>query len=168
MIIILIIAASAVATGYESMQRFMHRSPWSIWGWLRSQPVLASSATKASLSFGFGLVQKLGSAALVADGHHARIDGLVSLAVVLSAMGLWLGYPWADPVVRVRDHRHSGAHRWESGQTVVTRLLDGIEPEQQRHCTNPSQTMRLNTSALGGLDISYRLKRVCSSILICR
>jgi divalent metal cation (Fe/Co/Zn/Cd) transporter len=43
--------------------------------------------------------REIGSAALVADGYHARTDGLTSLAVVAGAIGVWLGYPIADPLV---------------------------------------------------------------------
>src|SRR5688572_32571812 len=43
--------------------------------------------------------RRIGSAALVADGLHARTDGYTSLAVVLAAAGAWAGWTWADPVV---------------------------------------------------------------------
>jgi cation diffusion facilitator family transporter len=43
--------------------------------------------------------QRIGSAALVADGQHARVDGLTSLAVLFGALGVLAGYPLADPIV---------------------------------------------------------------------
>ena len=43
--------------------------------------------------------RQIGSAALVADGYHARTDGWTSLAVLAGAVGMWLGYPLADPIV---------------------------------------------------------------------
>ena len=43
--------------------------------------------------------KEIGSAALIADGYHARVDGLASLAVLVGAVGVWLGYPLADPLV---------------------------------------------------------------------
>ena len=43
--------------------------------------------------------RKIGSAALVADGLHARTDGFTSLAVLLGAGGVAIGWDWADPVV---------------------------------------------------------------------
>jgi divalent metal cation (Fe/Co/Zn/Cd) transporter len=43
--------------------------------------------------------KQINSAALVADGYHARVDGLTSLAVLFSAFGVWLDYPLADPVI---------------------------------------------------------------------
>ena len=41
----------------------------------------------------------INSVALIADGYHARTDGLTSLAVVLGALGVWLGFPAADPLI---------------------------------------------------------------------
>ena len=43
--------------------------------------------------------KEIGSAALVADGYHARVDGLTSFGVFFGAVGVWLGYPLADPIV---------------------------------------------------------------------
>ncbi|MEM2890134.1 MAG: cation transporter, partial [Candidatus Hadarchaeum sp.] len=41
--------------------------------------------------------KQINSASLVADGYHARTDGLTSLGVLLGSVGVWLGYPLADP-----------------------------------------------------------------------
>jgi cation diffusion facilitator family transporter len=43
--------------------------------------------------------RRLQSPALVADGYHARTDGIVSLAVVASAIFVALGVPIADPLI---------------------------------------------------------------------
>jgi cation diffusion facilitator family transporter len=43
--------------------------------------------------------RRLDSPALVADGHHAQVDSLVSLGVVLSAALVAAGAPIADPLV---------------------------------------------------------------------
>ena len=45
--------------------------------------------------------RKIGSAAMVADGLHARTDGLTSLAVLPAAGGSWLGFPILDPIIGV-------------------------------------------------------------------
>ncbi|MEO0350720.1 MAG: cation diffusion facilitator family transporter, partial [Cyanobacteria bacterium P01_A01_bin.15] len=73
--------------------------------------------------------RKINSAALIADGYHAMADGLVSLAVVLSAVGVSLGYSWADPVTGLAIAAVLLKIVWESGQTILSRLLDGVEPE---------------------------------------
>jgi cation diffusion facilitator family transporter len=72
--------------------------------------------------------EAIGSAALVADGHHARIDGLTSLAVLLGAIGARLGYPIADPIVGILITVVILHIAWHSARGVLIRLLDGVEP----------------------------------------
>jgi len=64
----------------------------------------------------------------VADGYHARTDGWTSLAVVVGAAGVWLGYPLADPIVGLLIAVAILVIVWQSGKTVFTRLLDGVDP----------------------------------------
>jgi cation diffusion facilitator family transporter len=73
--------------------------------------------------------RQIGSAALVADGYHARTDGWTSLAVLVGAVGVWLGYPLADPIVGLLIAAAILVIVWQSGKTVFTRLLDGVDPE---------------------------------------
>ena len=83
--------------------------------------------------------RQIGSAALVADGYHARTDGWTSLAVLLGAIGVWLGYPLADPVVGLVIAAAILGIVWQSGKAVFTRLLDGVEPgitEEIRHAAS--------------------------------
>ncbi len=80
--------------------------------------------------------REIGSAALVADGYHARVDGLTSLAVLLGTVGLWLGYPLADPIVGLVITLAILQIVVQSGKTVFARLLDGVEPsviDEVRH-----------------------------------
>lgn len=126
--ILLIIAASAVATGYESIQRFIHPQSLEHLGAVAIAATIGFIGNESVALFRIRVGEEIGSAALVADGYHARVDGLVSLAVVFSALGLWLGYPWADPVVGLGITFALLHIVWESGQTVLTRLLDGVEP----------------------------------------
>jgi len=73
--------------------------------------------------------RQINSAALVADGHHARVDGLTSLAVVAGAAGVWLGFPLADPIVGLLITLTIFVIVWQSARTVFSRMLDGIDPE---------------------------------------
>ena len=72
--------------------------------------------------------KEIGSAALVADGLHARVDGLTSLAVLVGAVGVWLGAPLADPIVGLVISVAIFRIVFESGKSVIARLLDGVEP----------------------------------------
>jgi hypothetical protein len=71
--------------------------------------------------------REIGSAALIADGYHARTDGLTSLAVVAGAVGVWLGFPLADPIVGVLISLAIFALVWQSAKVIVMRMLDGVE-----------------------------------------
>jgi cation diffusion facilitator family transporter len=73
--------------------------------------------------------KQINSAALVADGYHARVDGLTSLGVLLSAVGVSLGYPLADPIMGLLITVAIMPIVWESGKAVFGRLLDGVDPE---------------------------------------
>ena len=72
--------------------------------------------------------REINSAALIADGYHARTDGLTSLAVVVGAIGVWLGFPLADPVVGLLITIAIFGIVWQSARAVFTRMLDGVEP----------------------------------------
>ena len=73
--------------------------------------------------------REIGSAALVADGYHARADGLTSLAVLVGAIGVWLGYSLADPMVGLLITVAILHLVWQSARAVFTRILDGVDPE---------------------------------------
>lgn len=73
--------------------------------------------------------KEIGSTALVADGHHARADCLTSLAVLFGAIGVWLGYPLADPIVGLVISVAILRIVFGTSKSVFPRLLYGIEPE---------------------------------------
>ncbi len=72
--------------------------------------------------------REIGSAALIADGHHARIDGLTSLSVLVGVVGVWIGYPQADPIVGLVITAIVFKIVWDSGKSIFTRLRDGVDP----------------------------------------
>lgn len=71
---------------------------------------------------------EINSAALTADGYHARTDGLTSLALVAGAIGVWLGFPLADPIIGLMFTIAIFGIVWQSACVVLTRMLDGIDP----------------------------------------
>jgi hypothetical protein len=72
--------------------------------------------------------REINSAALIADGYHARTDGLTSLAVVAGAAGVWLGFPLADPIIGLLITIAIFGIVWQSAKAVLTRMLDGVDP----------------------------------------
>ena len=71
----------------------------------------------------------IGSAALVADGMHARTDGMTSMAVVAGALGVALGFPLADPLVGLLITNAIATMMWSAAKDVFGRLLDAVDPE---------------------------------------
>jgi cation diffusion facilitator family transporter len=75
----------------------------------------------------------IGSAALVADGYHARTDGFTSLAVVLGAVGVWAGWEWADPVVGLGISVAIFAVLRGAARQIYYRLMDAVDPVIVEH-----------------------------------
>jgi len=89
--VILMIAGSAAVAGWESLQKLLKPDPVQYLGWVAAAGLLGCLGNELVARYRIGVGKRIGSAALVADGYHARTDGLTSLAVVLGAAGVWLG-----------------------------------------------------------------------------
>ncbi|MEB3210504.1 MAG: cation diffusion facilitator family transporter [Leptolyngbyaceae bacterium] len=124
-----VVLLSAMITAYESIDRFYHPQPIHHLGALAIAAIIGFIGNETVAVFRMRVGREINSAALVADGQHALADGLVSLAVLVSATGVWLGYVWADPVIGLVITALLLKIVWESGQTIFTRLLDGVDPE---------------------------------------
>jgi cation diffusion facilitator family transporter len=127
--IVAIVLLSAMITAYESVERFYHPQPLHHLGALAIAAIVGLIGNEVVAVFRIRVGREINSAALIADGYHAMADGLVSLAVLLSAVGVALGYSWADPVIGLVITVVLLKIVWESGQTIFSRLLDGVEPE---------------------------------------
>jgi len=71
--------------------------------------------------------KRIGSAALVADGYHARVDGFTSLAVVVGVAGVAAGFELADPIVGIGISIVILRIVWQSLRTIGLRAMDGVE-----------------------------------------
>ncbi|RUX25066.1 cation transporter [Mesorhizobium sp. M2A.F.Ca.ET.042.01.1.1] len=127
-VIVLIILASALVAGYEAIDRLFNPQPVRFLGWLAAAGVIGFLGNEAVAVFRIRVGRQINSAALIADGYHARIDGLTSLAVVAGAVGVWLGYPLADPIIGLIITIAIFGIVWQSARSVLTRMLDGVEP----------------------------------------
>lgn len=127
--IVAIIFFSAIITTSESIHRFYHPQPLHHLGALAIASIIGFIGNELVAVFRIKVGREINSAALIADGQHAMADGFVSLAVLVSAIGVRLGYSWADPVIGLVITAVLLKIVWESGQTIFTRLLDGVEPE---------------------------------------
>lgn len=127
--VVAVVLVSALITAYESIDRFYHPQPLHHLGALAVAAVIGFIGNETVAMFRMRVGRDINSAALIADGQHARADGLVSLAVLVSAIGVGLGYSWADPVIGLVITGVLLKIVWESGKTIFTRLMDGVEPE---------------------------------------
>ncbi len=127
--IVLTILFSAIVAGYSSIDRLLHPKPVEhLWAVIIAS-VVGFIGNEAVAQFRIKIGQEIGSAALIADGYHARVDGLTSLAVLFGVIGVWSGYPLTDPIVGLLITAAIFRIVWGSGKSVFTRLLDGVDPE---------------------------------------
>lgn len=123
------ILMSALAAGNESLRRLTDPQPVQhVWA-VALAAIIGFAGNELVAWYRIRVGQEIGSAALVADGYHARVDGLTSLAVLVGAVGVWLGYPLADPVVGLLITAAILKIAWDSGRQVFLRMIDGVEPE---------------------------------------
>jgi len=128
-LVVVIIAISAGVVFYETVQKILNPQPISNLPWVAAAAIIGFAGNEIAALVRIRTGRRIGSAALVADGMHARVDGLTSLAVLLGAIGVWLGFPLADPIVGgligvailfiVRD----------AAVTMWRRLMDAVDPE---------------------------------------
>lgn len=127
--IIVLILFSAGVAAYESVQRFLNPQPVQYLWAVVAASIIGFIGNEAVALFRIKVGRDIGSAALVADGYHARTDGLTSLAVLFGAVGVWLGYPLADPIIGLLITIAILQIVWQSSKAIFTRLLDGVDPE---------------------------------------
>ena len=137
-VVVLIILFSAAVAGYQAIERLINPQPVGFLGALAAAAIVGFIGNEAVAIFRIRVGRQIGSAALVADGYHARTDGWTSLAVLVGAVGVWLGYPLADPIVGLLITAAILVIVWQSGKMVFTRLLDGVDPrviDEIRHAS---------------------------------
>lgn len=128
-VIVGIILASALVAAYEAVDRLIHPQAITLLGWVALAGVIGFVGNEVVAVFRIRVGRQINSAALIADGYHARTDGLTSLAVVAGAAGVWLGYPLADPIVGLLITLAIFGIVWQSAKAIFTRMLDGVDPE---------------------------------------
>jgi cation diffusion facilitator family transporter len=127
--IVFVVLLSAVVAAYQSIERLLHPHPVENLGWLAAAGVIGFLGNEAVAVYRIRIGRRIGSAALVADGVHARTDGFTSLAVVLGAVGVWLGFPLADPIIGLLISLSIFVLLIGTIRSVGRRLLDGIDPD---------------------------------------
>lgn len=127
-VVVLIILFSAVVAAYQGVECLINPEPVGLLWAVVIASVVGFMGNEAVAVFRIRVGRQVGSAALVADGYHARTDGWTSLAVLFGAIGVWLGFPLADPIIGLLIAAAILVIVWQSGKVMFTRLLDGVEP----------------------------------------
>ena len=127
--VLVMILGSAILAADESINRLVNPVVISNIPIVIAAGFIGFAGNEAVALYRIRVGRSIGSAALVADGYHARTDGLTSLAVVVGAIGVALGYPAADPLVGLLiTVAILFVLRQATGQ-MLTRLMDAVEPE---------------------------------------
>ena len=128
-IIVLIILFSAVAAAYQSIDRLLNPQDVALVWAVAAAGAVGFIGNEAVALFRIRVGREINSAALVADGYHARTDGFTSLGVFIGAIVIWAGYPIADPIVGLIISALIVRIVYQSAKAVFARMLDGVDPE---------------------------------------
>ncbi len=129
-IIVLMIFLSSLVAAYESYQKLLHPEPLrSVW-WVMAAAIVGFVGNEGVAILRMRIGRQIGSAALMADGQHARVDGWTSLAVLLGAIGSLLGFPLADPIIGILITLVILFIVKDSAVTMWRRLMDAVDPQQ--------------------------------------
>lgn len=127
-VVVLMIALSAGLAAYESLRKLFDPQPVQQIGWVVAAAIIGAAGNEIVAAYRIRTGQRIGSAALVADGQHARVDGLTSLAVLVGALGVYLGFPLADPIIGLLITVAILFILKDTAVTMWHRLMDAVDP----------------------------------------
>ncbi|MCU1676037.1 MAG: cation diffusion facilitator family transporter [Frankiales bacterium] len=126
--VIAMIALSSIVAGYEAINRLIHPAAVThLWA-VAAAALVGFAGNETVARYRITVGRRIGSAALVADGLHARTDGFTSLAVLLGAGGVALGWRQADPVVGLLITVAIIGVLRSAVRQVGARLMDAVDP----------------------------------------
>lgn len=158
--IVAVVALSAIVAAWESISRLLNPQPLHNLWWVAAAGVVGFAGNELVAIYRIRVGRRIGSAALVADGVHARLDGFTSLAVVVGAVGVMLGMPLADPIVGIIISVAILVLLWGTVRSIGRRLLDAVEPDlvdRARHALEHSPGV-LSVSRLQLRWVGHRLQ----------
>ena len=126
--IVLTIAASAAFAGWTALERLLNPRPVEHVGAVAVAALVGFAGNEWVARHRIRVGREIGSAALVADGLHARTDGFTSLAVLVGAGGSALGWQLADPVVGLAITAAIALVLRDAAREVFRRVLDAVDP----------------------------------------
>ncbi len=145
--IVLSIVVSASVALWQSVAKLINPVPMTDLGWVAAAAVIGFIGNEAVALLQIRTGRRMGSAAMVADGLHARIDGLTSLAVLIAVVGTYFGYPLVDPIIGLLIGIAILFITWDATRTMWYRLMDAIDPKVV------DQVERVARGVAGVLDV---------------
>jgi len=127
--IVVVILGSGLAIGFEAIDRFLSPQPVQYLGVVAVAAVIGFLGNEGVARLRIKVGREIGSAALMADGQHARADALTSLAVLAAVAGSWFGLEQADAVVGLGIALVILRIAWVAGKSVLVRLVDAVDPD---------------------------------------
>lgn len=127
--IVAMIALSAVVAAYESVQRIVEPQPLTHAWVVVVAGLVGFAGNELVAEYRIRVGRRIGSAALVADGLHARTDGFTSLAVVVGAVGVMAGFRLADPIVGLMITVAILFVLKGAARDIYRRLMDAVDPD---------------------------------------
>jgi cation diffusion facilitator family transporter len=126
--IVAMIALSAGVAGWQAVTRLIDPRAIDHPVWVAAAGMIGLVGNELVAGYRIRVGRRIGSAALVADGLHARTDGLTSLAVVVAALGTMAGWRLADPLVGVAISVAILNVLRHAARDVYRRLMDRVDP----------------------------------------
>ncbi len=126
--VVALIAASAGLAGYEAIDRLLHPEKVTHLGFVMAAAVVGAVGNEVVAQYRIRVGRRIGSAALEADGIHARTDGVTSLLVLVGAIAVTFGLHWADAVVALLITLALLIVGYQAVLSVGQRLLDAVDP----------------------------------------
>ncbi len=165
--IVVFIAASCALAAFEAVQRLRHPADVRYLGAVAAAALAGFAGNELVARYRIAVGRQIGSAALVADGLHARTDGFASLAVLLGVAGAALGQPLADPLVGLGITGAILAVGWDAARQVYRRLMDAVDPSLVERV---EQVLRATPGVLGVGElrlrwIGHRLRAECAVVV---
>jgi cation diffusion facilitator family transporter len=123
------IGASAVLVVWQSVERLVEPRLMDNVPWVIAAGIVGALGNELVARYRIAVGRRIGSEALIADGHHARSDAWTSLAVVAAGIGAAFGAAWVDPIAGLVVAVGIVFLMARSARRISRRLLDGVEPE---------------------------------------
>ena len=131
--IVISIGFSAAFILVESVQRLLNPLPLENLEWIALASLVGFVGNELVAEMQIRVGRRIGSDAMIADGQHARVDGLTSLAVLVAVLGTLIGLPILDPIVGVIIAIAIVGITWNAIKAIWLRMMDAVDPHLVEH-----------------------------------